>query len=174
VIFFHKTYTPLIRVAMYYGASEQEAQDAVATTMEDVLRRWGEIDNRPQYARTATISNFIKHKTRGSARLRRRIIEHGYSAPESGPDEALTAWEERQWVTQLLESLPLAQREVMALIVDGYASTEIARLLGKTPETVRKNIQLARTRLKHLLARSPEGEHEPQTCSPPTPRKEAQ
>lgn len=60
--------------------------------------------------------------------------------------------EDGRSVLRLLETLPPAQREVLALAVDGFTPTEIAELLGKTRAAVRKNLQFARERLKHELA----------------------
>ena len=49
---------------------------------------------------------------------------------------------------RLLGTLPPAQREVMTLAYEGLTGREIATLLGKDPATVRKNLQLARDRLR--------------------------
>ncbi len=151
--FFRTTYRELLRTAMYVGATEQEAEDAAMATMEEVLRRWEKIDNRLAYARRAVVSRFLKDRTRGLDRVRHRQIERGGAAPGAAYDPGLTVWEDRQWVTQMLESLPPAQRATMAFVVDGFSPAEVADLLGKTSSAVRRNLCDARRRLKAALHR---------------------
>lgn len=171
-VFFHDHYRELVRAAMYMGASRDEADEAAATTMQEVLRRWRRIDDPLAYARRAVVSNFLKEKTRGLGRLRRRMVERAAYTPAGREDQDLNAWEGRQWVMQKLQSLPASQREVMARIVDGYSPVEIATLLGKTPEAVRQCLCAARERLKHQFWRD---EQDPQGLDRPAgaPRKEA-
>ncbi len=62
----------------------------------------------------------------------------------------MTVWEDGQYVTQLLESLPHAQREAMALAVDEFSPIEISLLLGTSDDAVRQRLHVARKRLKPL------------------------
>jgi RNA polymerase sigma factor (sigma-70 family) len=149
--FYQTNYRELIKTAMYAGATRQEAEDVVSITMENVLQRWAEIDHPRGYARRAVISNLVKEKTRGLRRVRQRQAEHGLGSREKSEDAGLTVWEDRQWVRQVLDSLPDAQREVMALIFDGFAPSEVAALLDKTPGAVRQNLCAARQRLRVTL-----------------------
>ena len=55
-------------------------------------------------------------------------------------------------MTQVLKSLPPAQREVLACMIDEFTRQEIARLLGKTEAAVRQNLHAARMRLATWLA----------------------
>jgi RNA polymerase sigma-70 factor (ECF subfamily) len=147
--FFRGAYRNLLTVAMYVGATEGEAEDAVASAMEDVFRRWSEIANPLAYARKATVSNFLKDKGR-HGRLIRRVIERGEAAG-GYQDPGLTVWEDREWVTQLLKALSPAQREVMAAVLDEFRPAEVAQLLGATPAAVRQNLHAARRRLIQSL-----------------------
>ena len=56
---------------------------------------------------------------------------------------------------QLLESLPPAQREVLACMIDMLTPQEIAQLLGKTEAAVRQNLCAARKSLLRYLAEAP-------------------
>ncbi|HMH90225.1 MAG TPA: sigma-70 region 4 domain-containing protein [Streptosporangiaceae bacterium] len=58
---------------------------------------------------------------------------------------------------QLLESLPPAQREVLACMVDMFPRKEIAQLLGKTDAAVRQNLHAARKSLVSYLAATGSG-----------------
>lgn len=86
---------------------------ASSAALEEVLRRWDRIENPRAYARKATISNLIKNKQRGQQRIRDRMIQRGDYQLERDLDPGLTVWEEQEWMMQLLESLPTAQREVL-------------------------------------------------------------
>jgi RNA polymerase sigma factor (sigma-70 family) len=149
---FRDAYQALLRDAIFAGGSPHEAEDAVSAALEEVLRRWDRIDNPRAYARKATISILIKNKERGQERLRDRIIERGEYPIEQDTDPGLTVWEEQEWVLQLLESLPPAQREVLACMVDLFPRKEIAQLLGKTDAAVRQNLCAARKSLVSYLA----------------------
>jgi RNA polymerase sigma factor (sigma-70 family) len=170
--FFRSAYHAFLGTAIFVGARGQKAEDAVAAAMEEVWRRWGEVDEPLAYGRRATVSNFLKEKERGLARVRRRMAERREVMQETAGIDALSVWEDRQWVTQLLQALPLAQREVMACIVDGFKPAEIAILLGKTPEAVRQNLHAARERLRLTLLDQDEQARRSNRSSS-SPRKEA-
>lgn len=145
--FFRWRYRTLVALALFLGVSQQEAEDAVSATMEEMVGRWPEIRNPAAYARRAVMSNLIKAKER-SRKLIHRLKERGHASPDAHFDQAMTIWENQQWVDQLLSSLPPAQREVLAYLVEGFKPAEVAILLGKTPACVRKNLQLAVERLR--------------------------
>lgn len=157
---------------MYAGATRQEADEATAAAMREVLRRWGELDDPLAYARRAVVSNFIKERTRNLDRVRRRQVEHGAGTAEGRSDANLTVWEDREWVLQMLRSLPPGQRAVMAFIVDGFTPTEISVLLGRSPEAIRQSLHDARLRLKAALQRDASDQQEPRPSTNPA-RKEA-
>jgi RNA polymerase sigma factor (sigma-70 family) len=159
---FRDAYQALLRDAIFAGGNLHEAEDAVSAALEEVLRRWDRIDNPRAYARRATISLLIKNKARGQQRIRDRIIQRGEYPIEHDLDPGLTVWEEQEWVMQLLESLPPAQREVVACMVDMFPRKEIAQLLGKTDAAVRQNLCAARKSLVSYLAATGTGR-----CPPP-------
>ena len=93
------------------------------------------------------------------------------SAPPSESDataeDALNSVEDRQWVKQMLLSLPTVQRQVMALFLDGLSVQEISESLAKTPENIRQNLRHARQHLKEFTNSSiPDG-----TDTKPTSRR---
>jgi DNA-directed RNA polymerase specialized sigma24 family protein len=151
--FFRTGYRELLKTALYAGATRHEADEASAVAMSEVLRRWGEIDNPLAYARRAVVSNFIKEKTRDLDRVRRRQVERSAGTADGREDPDLTVWEDREWVMQMLLSLPAGQRNVMAFIVDGFAPIEIAALLGRSPAAIRQSLHDARRRLIEALQR---------------------
>jgi RNA polymerase sigma factor (sigma-70 family) len=155
--FYLGSFRDLVKTAMYAGATLEEGQDAAAKALFEMLRHWDRCERSLAYARKATLHNFIKAKTRGTSRVARRLVERGHVPHHEGvEDSELTAWEDEQWVTSVLSSLPPAQREVMELIAKGLDRDEIAEALGKTREAIRRNLCDARTRLSREL--NPDGE----------------
>ena len=151
--FFRTAYQPLVgQVIIFAGGNLDEAQDAVSDAMTEILQRWDEIRNPRAYAYRAAVSNLIKYKQRGLARIRERQIERGAVVPGQDLDSDPTVWEQQEWVKMLLNSLPSAQREVLACTFDMFTPREIAQLLGKTEAAVRQNLCAARKRLACYLA----------------------
>jgi RNA polymerase sigma-70 factor (ECF subfamily) len=150
--FFRAAYRPLVRDVIFAGGKPHEAEDAVSAAMTEVFGRWEKIENPAAYARRAAISNLIKDKQRGLPRIQERLIQRGEVPPEHDLDPNLTVWEQQEWVTLLLKSLPPAQQEVLACMVDMFTKREIAQLLGKTEAAVRQNLCAARKRLADCLA----------------------
>ena len=148
--FFRMRYTQLLALAMYMGATKEEADDAIESVMIYMLYRWETIRKPHAYARTAVVREVIKQRTQS-----RRFVplpdEDGESLGSRDHDprqqDQLTVWENRQWVMGLLNSLPSRQQEVMALIVDEFKPVEIAALLGRDSDAVRQNLMVARRRL---------------------------
>jgi RNA polymerase sigma factor (sigma-70 family) len=150
--FFRGAYQPLVRDVIFAGGNPHEAEDAVSAAMAEVLQRWDTIENPRAYARRAAISNLIKNKQRGLPRIRERLVQRGDVPLEYDLDPGLMVWEQQEWVPMLLKSLPRAQRDVLACMVDMFTQQEIAQLLGKTEAAVRQNLRAARKRLARCLA----------------------
>jgi RNA polymerase sigma factor (sigma-70 family) len=149
--FYRENWRRLVRIAVYLGAIQDDAEDAAEETMTEVFQRWGDIESPLAFARRAVVSHFLKEKTRGTERVRRRLVERGERLQEGQQDARLTLWEDRQWVTQLLRSLPPTQRDVMAFIVDEFSPTEVATLFGSNPPAIRQNLLAARRQLQREL-----------------------
>ncbi|MGD0602361.1 MAG: sigma-70 family RNA polymerase sigma factor [Streptosporangiaceae bacterium] len=170
--FFQASYRDLVRTAMYAGATRQQAEDAAAKTLTEMLPQWRTRQWSFAYARRAVLHNFIKDKTRGPERVARRLIERGFIPYEEGvEDSRLTAWEDDEWIAHLLSCLPPAQREVMEYIVRGLDRDEIAETLGKTKEAIRRHLCDARARLVRELHLN--DQHEQPPAERRFPREEA-
>jgi RNA polymerase sigma factor (sigma-70 family) len=169
--FFRSSYRGLLRVAGYAGASEADAEDAVQQTMIEVCRHWDRVDEPWRWARRAVVNNYRKAMMREAQRLP-KSVGGGHVTPAGYRDTAMTAWEDEQWVGQLLEKLPPAQREVMAMVVELWRPVEMAQALGKTPAAIRQNLKLARDRLQHELQAEHEREQAATPVDRPTTREE--
>jgi RNA polymerase sigma factor (sigma-70 family) len=162
----------LIRNAMLMGATLEEAQDATQAALTDLLDRAtsGKLFHHPHaYARTAMWRYFVNQRKRDRKQIQ-NLIQRGYASPEASDDPTMTLLEESEILNSMLADLPPAQYAVMRLALDGSSITEIALDLGKSSETVRKNLQLARTKLRERYSNS----QAVALAAPPTPplRKE--
>ena len=149
---FVPAYRQLLDDAIFAGATPEEAEDCLQQALKYVYEHWEQIENPRAYARKATISNLIKSRQRGPGRLLDKQIQQGDYWPEGAEDPGLTVWEQEEWVSGLLDSLPLAQREVMTYVLAEFSTGEIAGLLGKTEASVRQNLCAARKNLRRRLA----------------------
>jgi RNA polymerase sigma factor (sigma-70 family) len=142
--------------AMLIGATLEEAQDAAQAALTDLLDRVmrGTVIHHPYaYARTAMWRYFVSQRERDRKQIQ-NLIQRGYTSPEACNDPAMTTWEESEVLKSLLADLPPAQCAVMRFALEGFSITEIALGLGKSSETVRKNLQLARAKLRERYSSS--------------------
>jgi len=158
---------------MIAGATLEEAKDAAAKALAEMFLHWPVPGDPLAYARRAVVHNFIKDKTRGNHRVARRLVERGHVLHQEGfEDSRLTAFEDDEWVADVLSILPPAQREVMECIAKGLDRDEIAEALCKSKEAVRRNLCDARARLAEVL--HPNGEHkQPHRTTARSAREEA-
>lgn len=148
--FFRSAYQQLIRYVIFAGGNTHEAEDVVSAAMAEVFQRWESIENPLAYARRAAIRILFKDRNR-ELRIQERLIQSGQVPPEHDLDPGLMVWEQQERVTQLLNSLPTAQRGVLACTVDQFTISEISVMLGMTNMAARQNLARARSRLKALL-----------------------
>jgi RNA polymerase sigma factor (sigma-70 family) len=158
---------------MVAGATLEEAEDAVSKTLTEMLRIWPVPGHPLRYARKAVVHNFIKDKTRGTARVACRLVERGHVTPHEGAeDQRLAAREGHEWTESVLSELTGAQREVMQLVAGGLSHEEIAEAIGKSGDVVRRRLSDARARLVKIL--NPDGEfRQPRRTTARSPREEA-
>ncbi len=171
--FYRGSYKEVMKAAMIAGATIEEAEDAASRTFVAMLKRWP-VNGAPlAYARKAVVSNFIQDKTRGNARVARRLIERGHVSHQEGTEDTeLSAAEGREWIAGVLSELPPSQREVMERIADGLTYEEIAADLGKSREVIRRHLCDARARLVRIL--NPDGSRagQPRPAAGRPPREE--
>lgn len=145
--FFARERKPLIRYLMSLRADEDLAGDIAQTAFEKAFAQWGTIDHPAAWLRQTALNEFRMH-CRGSARE---------ISVDSVPERRISAFmaveshAETRETLRLLETLPLKQREVMALHYDGFSDAEIAGEIGDTPEAVRKNRNRAMKSLRRSL-----------------------
>ena len=144
--FYASSYRAVLAATLAVGGSLPEAEDAVQEAMKDLLPAWERVTSPYSYVRTAAVRHLIRARRRDRGLTGRAVACHT-GQPDRDPGEGVTLWEDREWVTQFLLSLPMAQREVIALLVDEFSPGEIATLLGKSEDAVRQNLYATRRRL---------------------------
>jgi len=171
-------YLKLVKILVIMGATLEEAEDAAQRALEYILKRSRSaqepIDDLDAYICRAAIRFFIKERQRDRERLPREI-KGGHLTLPAHLDDDLTAWEDRQWVEQVLKCLTPAQCDVIRLVMDGASNQEIAESLGKNGATIRQHLHQARARLKvhpEIAPRTPR-ELQPQSHPPGEARSAA-
>lgn len=150
--FFREHFDTLKIHALMIGGSLEDAEDAAQEAMTQVFNKWSDITSPLAWAKKATWSSLVKARMRNRQRL--ELEEQSARTNRLGQAEdevALNLWEDSQWVRQLLDPLPKAQRQVMELAIEQFAPAEIAEVLGKTAATIRANLHKARQTLQKLL-----------------------
>jgi RNA polymerase sigma factor (sigma-70 family) len=162
--YFREHYRDLLRVALIVGGArhEPEAEDAVQSVMVQQIAagRWEHIAKAHPYFSTAVVRAVLVMHRRRAHRPEAPWTDANdqFGGPAGG--DGLTVWEDTEWVKDLLSSLPARQRDVMALILDGLSTAEVAELLGTNVVTVRSNLRHARDGLAKQLT-EPLPRHEP-------------
>lgn len=149
----------LLRLAARLGIRDAEADDLVAETLYRGLMRLAQLEHAA--AVEAWFSRILVNLWRDT--LRRREARRTFTSldelasepadPRSvDPAEDAEAGEREQRIAAAVARLPTAQREAMALHLQGGLSpAEIAAVLGSTSERVRANLSQARRRLRGWL-----------------------
>lgn len=146
--FFIETFPVLVKHLIRYGGELGEAEEAAQTAMIDICRRWGHIDRPEAYAFKAAQRALIHERMRTRS-LIPKLIASAALENRTGlePEAAATDQQDAGWVVEILEALPRRQREVLALLVDGFTTSEVAEHLNVTDTAVRSNLYKARRTL---------------------------
>jgi len=138
----------LIRYLMKcFGDSDmRDAADAAQSAFTELFANWTTVRNPRPWLWTVAFRQMLRQNASPGYPLDMLRREPG-TAPAS-------AWlelrEETQAVLARLRQLPLAQRQVLALIYDQFSYAEIAQITGTSEDAVRKNAERARRKMKQL------------------------
>ena len=151
---FEEHYASLVRMARLLVDDRETAEDVVMDAFASLYRRWTAIRDPAEahrYVRSCVLNGARSQLRR--RRLRRRH-ESGSSQQEAARDGHETNQADRSTVTQLLETLPYRQRQVLVLryFVD-LTEAQIAYELGVSPGSVKTHA----SRGLAALARALEG-----------------
>lgn len=160
---FYKTdFIPVVGfvIKTQIGATVDEARDAAQAAFTQAWEEWDKIDEPRGWVRTVATRVYLNSIPRYEV-----MTDTPVDCPIlHTPEAKLLISERTQAARDLLATLPMTQRLVMALNTDGFSVREIAKELRTTPDAVRQNISRARSSLKRRLGTSSEGgenEHPP-------------
>jgi RNA polymerase sigma factor (sigma-70 family) len=151
--FYREQFGAVVAFLVRMGAKTQEAEDSVQSAMESFLVHRDVVRDGPAWVRVVARNNWLRAMRQKTVPLPPETIEA--TAPGEGANPARIAHQriEQRNATELVRQLPPRQREIVALIADGYDAAEIASLLGSSPAVIRSNLAHARRRLKRVHIR---------------------
>ena len=150
----------LFAVATTMTGSATEAEDIVHDLFVDLAthrQRFTRVTDLDAYLFTTLRHAVSRHWRRRSIhrkaidRMRHELPREATYTDQPAPDEALAA---------ALAALPAAQREVLALKIDGGLTfAEIARVTNTRPNTAASRYRYALAQLRRLLTRTQKQQH---------------
>jgi RNA polymerase sigma factor (sigma-70 family) len=138
----------LIRYLMKcFGDSDmRDAADAAQSAFTELFANWNTVRNPRSWLWTVAFRQMLRQNASPGYPLEALRRE-----PAAAPASArLELREETQAVLARLRRLPLAQRQVLALMYDQFSYSEIAQITGTSEDAVRKNAERARRKMKEL------------------------
>jgi RNA polymerase sigma-70 factor (ECF subfamily) len=129
----------------YYGYAPEIAEDAAAEAMTRLYLHWGKVKVPSAWVRTVALRVARELGKQQSLGLPDRELVNSGAADDLGRVElALMAG----WA---VAALPRRQREVMTLTLVDMTPSEIADVLGCSPEQARSNLAHARRTLRNAI-----------------------
>jgi RNA polymerase sigma factor (sigma-70 family) len=133
------------------GAERDDlAQDVLVAVWQALPRFRGESSPRSFVLRVAH-NRGLSHAWRRAKRPPTEPEPLDVADPRPGADEQVAANERAEQFLRHLRTLPLGQREVLALALEGLPHAEIAAIVGITPENVAVRLGRARDALRRSL-----------------------
>ena len=131
-----------------FGDSDMhDAADAAQNAFIELLTKWDTVRSPRAWLRTVAFRQMLRQNASAGYPLE-MLRQEPATAPASA---RLEVREETQAVLGWLRRLPLAQRQVLALIYDDFSYSEIAQITGTSEAAVRKNAERAKRTMKQLL-----------------------
>ncbi len=146
---------PLIsRIAMSYEADPNLREDL---TQQIFLAVWQAL---PSYRADASLKTFIARiaQNRSISYVARQVrqaptaeIPETIEADDPNPEEQMMASDQRQKLLDATRRLPLPQREVIVLVLEGFDYAEIGEMLDIAPNALALRLSRAKAALKAML-----------------------
>jgi len=145
---FYKQQMPgLVAFIMWLGAGKRDAENIAQETMLRAYEGWTTIEYPRAWIRVVASREHFRGTRSRRADPVSNVPEISCPAGDAGVMD-----QEQSRVLALLQRLPPRQRQIIALVYDGYTPKEIADLLDMEPNAVRGSLHKARQALKAALA----------------------
>jgi len=150
-----RTHGPLIRrIARSYEANpacaEELAQDIYLSLWQALPRFRGDASLRTFVARVAH-NRAITHVAREARAPRPVALDDGMRSPGASPEDAVAARDLRVKLEGAVQRLPVSQKVVAALALEGFSPEEIAAVLGVTVSAASVRLHRAKAALQEML-----------------------
>jgi RNA polymerase sigma-70 factor (ECF subfamily) len=146
---------PLIsRIAMSYEADPNLREDL---TQQIFLAVWQAL---PSYRADASLKTFIARiaQNRSISYVARQVrqgptteIPETAEAVDPSPEEQVMESDQRQKLLEATRRLPLPQREVIVLVLEGFDYAQIGEMLAIAPNALALRLSRAKAALKAML-----------------------
>jgi RNA polymerase sigma factor (sigma-70 family) len=150
---FRAGYSRIVAYLCYQGFDRHTAEEAATEAISEAWESGRRLKADAGWVRTAA-----KHHAVRKARDARwsplvRLQAKGYQPPNADKDgtETYRALEQHDELVRAMQKLSKAQREAMALYLDGYTPAEIADELRMAERTVYQRLKKAREHLRTLI-----------------------
>ena len=143
----------LVRVARSYARNNSERDDL---SQDIAIAIWGAL---PRFRGEASLRTFcfrIAHNCAISQLRKRRIITPEREVTDTTPsaEKLLEAQSEHQRLQLAIRELPIGQRQVLTLNLEGLSYAQVAEVLGISE----KNVSVRLSRARQALRKKLEGE----------------
>lgn len=148
---------PIHAVAASYLSEPADVEDAAQETFLRALRGIAAYDPERPFAPWLyqIARNVSRDRMTAGARWHTEAVPEAARSPLPGPDVLLERGEIRARVAAAIDRLPERRRTAFRLSdVEGYATAEVARIMGLSPGTVRSHVHHARRALRAALPES--------------------
>jgi RNA polymerase sigma-70 factor (ECF subfamily) len=147
------------RIAFAHEANVEAARDLAQDILVAVWRAWpayrGQCSERTYVARIAQY-RVATHVSRAVREPRRGPLTDDIRAADPTPEDDAIRGDAFAQLTKRVRALPLAQREVAILLLEGFTTAEIADTLGITVNAVAIRATRARDALRAMLGAADE------------------
>jgi len=142
------------RIAMSYEADPTLREDL---TQQIFLAVWQAL---PSYRADASLKTFIARvaQNRSISFVTKQVrqpqvteLPEKLEAAEPNPEESAIYSNERRMLLEATRRLPMPQREVIILVLEGFDYSEIAEMLDIAPNALALRLSRAKTALKKML-----------------------
>jgi RNA polymerase sigma factor (sigma-70 family) len=148
-------YGPLIsRIAQSYEADPSLRQDMVQQILLAVwqaLPTWRGDASLKTFVTRIAQNRSISHVARSAREPRAGELPEDLAAATPSPEERLNEASERRLLIEATRQLPLPQREVVVLVLEGFSYAEIGEMLGIDGNALSLRLSRAKAALKSML-----------------------
>lgn len=148
----------IARIALAYEADPALRRELVQDIM---LAIWSGL---PRFRRDSTLKTFvagiaykrsISHVSRAVRRPRAAPLSDDFVSDEPLPDEIASRNQLKSRLLEVVQTLPLAQKQAIILCLEGFSFKEIGETIGVSTHAAQMRCQRAKAALKTAMETSP-------------------